>query len=66
MVNINLSLNYPYCSVCFGEGKLLTQVQGTILCKECLAKAVEKYKNNDEDLKQNVEDIIVKDDDIYQ
>ena len=53
-----------FCSVCFG-GKGLTQVQGTVICKECLAKAVEKYKNNDEDLKQNVEDIIVKDDDIY-
>ena len=65
MVNINLSMTYLNCSVCFGDGKLLTQVQGTIICKECLAKAVENWKNNDENLVQNVEAIISKDDDIY-
>ena len=65
MANINLSMTDFKCSVCFTPYNL-TMVQGTVLCKECLAKAVEKYKNNDEDLKQNVEDIIVKDDDIYQ
>ena len=53
-----------WCSVCF-SGKELTMVQGTIICKQCLSKAVENYKNNDENLVQNVEAIISKDDDIY-
>jgi hypothetical protein len=52
------------CSVCFDPDKFITMIQGTIICKQCLERAVNEHKLKNVDL-EKVLDKIKEDRDIY-
>ena len=54
-----------YCSVCNNQ-TILTIVAGTIICKSCLEKVAENNKNNDNSLKEDLKNAIIKENDIYE
>ncbi len=57
---------YLRCSVCWADEKL-TQIQGTIICKDCLEKAKEQVKHEQKGPEAIPDQIMsqVKENDIY-
>jgi len=53
-----------YCSVCFSTVQV-TMVAGTVICKKCLAEVSESNRNNDNTLKEDLKNAIIKENDIY-
>jgi hypothetical protein len=56
------------CSVCFSVDRTLTMIQGTLICKPCLEKAVETHKKSKDEEYNNLMTSIQKkisDKDIY-
>jgi len=53
-----------YCSVCFSTVQV-TMVAGTVICKKCLAEVSESNRNNDNTLKEDLKNAIIKENDVY-
>jgi len=62
--NENNDMSEFYCSVCFSTVEV-TMVAGTTICKKCLKELAEKNRNNDNTLKEDLKNAIIKENDIY-